>query len=324
MPRLAYILAASHSGSTLLAMLLGAHDDACTVGELKATHMGDVTTYRCSCRQTIGQCSFWKRVEQTMAERGVSDFQITAAGTSIFETQNPYVSRLLAPLHRGHFLEAIRDFALTFSSDWRKHLQETSRRNLALITSLLEVTQASVVVDSSKLALRLKYLLKIPSLDIRVIRCLRDGRAVSLTYLDDGNFADSSDPALRNGGTGKHRASVRQNMKEAAQEWKRSNEAADCLLAQLPRSQWMEVHYEDLCANPRETLERICSFLELEPARMNLNFRSKQQHVIGNGMRFDTSSEICLDERWKAHLKSEELHTFDEVAGDLNCKYGYR
>ena len=34
--KLAYILAASHSGSTLLAMLLGAHRETCTVGELKA------------------------------------------------------------------------------------------------------------------------------------------------------------------------------------------------------------------------------------------------------------------------------------------------
>src|SRR6185503_10428638 len=107
--------------------------------------------------------------------------------------------------------------------------------------------------DSSKVALRLKYLLRIPSLDIKVIRCTRDGRAVSLTYMDDWAFADSADPSLRGGGTGEKRPSVRRNMMEAANEWKRSNEAADCLLAQLPRDQWMEVRYEDLCANPRET-----------------------------------------------------------------------
>ena len=40
LPRLAYLLAASHSGSTLLAMLLGAHPEACTAGELKATNLG--------------------------------------------------------------------------------------------------------------------------------------------------------------------------------------------------------------------------------------------------------------------------------------------
>jgi hypothetical protein len=35
MRRLAYILAASHSGSTLLSMLLGSHPQIATVGEMK-------------------------------------------------------------------------------------------------------------------------------------------------------------------------------------------------------------------------------------------------------------------------------------------------
>ena len=35
-PVVAYLLAASHSGSTLLAMLLASHPDVCTTGELKA------------------------------------------------------------------------------------------------------------------------------------------------------------------------------------------------------------------------------------------------------------------------------------------------
>ena len=41
MTDLVYILAASHSGSTLLAMLLSTHPEICTVGELKATNLGD-------------------------------------------------------------------------------------------------------------------------------------------------------------------------------------------------------------------------------------------------------------------------------------------
>jgi hypothetical protein len=41
-----------------------------------------------------------------------------------------------------------------------------------------------VLVDSSKVGIRLKYLLRIPEIDIRVIRVIRDGRAVALTYTD--------------------------------------------------------------------------------------------------------------------------------------------
>lgn len=322
-PRLAYLLAASHSGSTLLAMLLGAHPEACTAGELKATSLGDPDAYRCSCRAPIRQCDFWKTVTQQMRHKGISPFDITDAGTSIFGLDSAYVQRLLAPLHRGTALEAVRDLALGLSGSWRRHLGRTNQRNLALIESVQAATGASIVVDSSKIALRLKYLLRIKSLDIKIVRCLRDGRAVSLTYVDDWAFADSTDPALRGGGTGLKRPSVRQNMADAANEWKRSNEAADCLLQQLPRAQWTEVRYEELCANPKETLGRLCTFLGLDPARANLEFRARPQHVIGNGMRFDTTSEIRLDERWKTHLSPEDLETFDRVAGDLNRRYGY-
>lgn len=323
MPRLAYLLAASHSGSTLLAMLLGAQPGACTVGELKATSLGDPDSYRCSCRERIRDCAFWQDLSQAMGRRGIPDFDITNAGTSIFEAKSPYVKRFLAPLYRGGTLETVRDLGLSLSSEWRHLLATTKHRNLALVESLLEVTGAKVVIDSSKLALRLKYLLPIRDLDIRVIRVIRDGRAVSLTYTDEWNFADCSDPTLRGGGSGHRRPPPRRSMTEAANEWKRSNESSDALVATLPRNQWIEVRYEELCADPAATLKRLANFLDLDPTLTLLDFRSKTQHVIGNGMRMDTTSEIRLDERWKEVLSSEDLEAFDAVAGELNRRYGY-
>jgi hypothetical protein len=324
MPKLAYLLAASHSGSTLLAMLLGAQPGACTVGELKATSLGDVDSYRCSCRETIRDCAFWHKIGSAMEDRGIKNFDITRAGTSIFEAKSPYAQRLLAPLYRGGVLETVRDLGLCFSSEWRKLLPDSKHRNLALIESLLEVTDAKVVIDSSKVALRLKYLLPISDLDVRVIRVFRDGRAVSLTYTDEWNFADSSDPALRGGGSGQRRPPPRRSMAEAANEWKRSNEASDALVATLPRSQWTAVRYEELCADPAAVLKRLAVFLDLDPHQTRLDFRAVTQHVIGNGMRMDTASEIRLDERWKSHLCEQDVRVFDEVAGDLNRSYGYK
>lgn len=323
MPQLAYLLAASHSGSTLLAMLLGAHPEAASVGELKATSLGDPKQYRCSCRQLIHQCEFWHRVNAEMAQRGCADFDITRAGTNIFDVQSRYASRLLAPLHRNAPMELVRDGLLALSPKWRQHLRSTQQRNAALVDSVTTITSAKVIIDSSKIALRLKYLLRNPSVDVKVIRSIRDGRAVSLTYMDDWTFADSSDPAMRGGGTGNRRPPPRRSMLEAANEWKRSNEAADCLTAGLPRSQWTEVRYEELCADPTGTLRRLSTFLGLDPDLVNVNFRSRQQHIIGNGMRLDSTSEIRLDERWKQHLTADDLRVFDEVAGDLNRKYGY-
>ena len=321
-PRLGYILAASHSGSTLLAMLLGAHPDACTVGELKGIEV-EVETYRCSCGELIRECDFWQRVNSAMRRRGF-EFEITAAGTNIQKGIPAHLRRLINPLYRGPALEWVRDTALNFLPGWRAHLDRVQRRNAALVAALLEESRTQVIIDSSKVGLRLKYLLRNPDLDVRVLRLVRDGRAVSMTHTSPAEFADAADPRNRSGGSGAVRPNFRLPMDEAALLWRHSNEEADRVTASLPRAQWLEVRYEELCRRPEETLRVVCEFLGLPSAPVGGNFRErKPQHIVGNGMRFDRSSEIRLDERWRTHLSAENLQIFERLAGPLNRKYGY-
>jgi len=321
--RLVYLLAASHSGSTLLAMLLNAHPDVCTVGELKATSFGDPGKYRCSCRQLIKDCQFWNGIRQDMAARGF-DFDVTNAGTDIRTGMSPYVLRLLKPLHRSPALERVRDMALNLSPIWRRNLPVILARNLALIQCVAARTGKKVIVDSSKIGIRLKYLLRIPGLDIRVIRAIRDGRGVALTYMDPARFADASDPALRQGGLGGDRAGERLSMDQAAKEWRRSNEEAEEALKQLDPSKQTVNYYEDLCNNPEETLQRLFTFMEVDPEKRNTDFRLVEHHVVGNGMRLDSCSEIRLDERWRSSLSENDVHIFHSIAGDLMQRLGYQ
>ena len=172
-----------------------------TVGELKATSLGAAERYRCSCGTLIKECHFWRRISDEMASRGYP-FDLTATRMNILDLNSRYAERLLRPLHRGALMEWIRDRALNLSADWRKHLAETQQRNLALIETLGRVAGARVVVDSSKIGLRLKYLLRIPSIDIRVVRLIRDGRGVALTYINPSEFADAADENRRGGGSG--------------------------------------------------------------------------------------------------------------------------
>jgi hypothetical protein len=226
-------------------------------------------------------------------------------------------------MHRGKALECIRDVSLSLSPAWRAALSEVHRRNAALASTVAELAGAQVVVDSSKVGLRLKYLLRDPELDVKVIRLVRDGRAVALTYMDPAGFADASDPSKRAGGMGGDRAKERLSMSQAAYEWRRCMEEAEHVLQGLDRSRWMEVHYEDYCREPDITLERLHRFLGVEPGRQPKDFRSVEQHVVGNGMRLDTSSEIRLDERWRTVLSNEQMQIFDSVAGKMNRRYGY-
>ena len=320
--RLFYLLAASHSGSTLLAMLLGAHPEVCTAGELKAASLGDPERYRCSCGERIRACPFWAAIGAETAARGVP-LDITAARTDLRAVESAWARRLLRPLHRGPLLEALRDAALSLSPEWRRELPALQRRNAVLVEALLARTGRSCVVDSSKNGLRLKYLLRNPALDVKVIRLIRDGRAVALTYTDPARFADARDPRLRGGGAGGDRAGERLSLASAVREWRRSHEAAETILRALPPSRWIEVRYEDLCRAPADALARVFSFMGVDPSATDLDFRRREHHVVGNGMRLDTSSEIRLDERWRAALTADDLAAFEKGAGALNRRLGY-
>jgi hypothetical protein len=322
MPTVAYILAASHSGSTLLAMLLNAHPEVCSIGELQLGNLDGGEQYPCSCGCLIKACPFWQRVSSAITSRGIP-FDVMAARTSYTSGATAYTRRLLKPLLRPPLLEGMRDLALGLSPQWQRQIGSFRQRNLALVESLCEISGARVIVDSSKSGLRLKYLRTIAGLDVKVIRLIRDGRAVALTYTDPANYADTTNPALRGGGTGGGRERERLAIASAAQEWRRSNEEAENALRDLDPSQWIAVHYEELCTDTPAELSRIFTFLGLEPQRAAGDFRAVEHHVVGNGMRLDTTSEVRLDDRWRSALSAEDLRQFDAVAGGLNRHYGY-
>ena len=85
----------------------------------------------------------------------------------------------------------------------------------------------------------------------------------------------------------------------------------------------MTVRYEEMCANPEHELRRIFSFIGVDPHKARTDFRSTDHHVVGNGMRLDTTSEIRIDNRWRDVLGPGELQTFADVAGTLNRGLGY-
>jgi hypothetical protein len=141
--------------------------------------------------------------------------------------------------------------------------------------------------------------------------------------MDPAGFADAEDPAMRSGSSGGQRKSERLSMAQAAYQWRRCNEEAGHILRRLDKSRWIEVRYEDICKDTENTLRRLFEFLSLDPDRRAQDFRTVEHHILGNGMRLDTTSRISLDQRWKSVLTEEELHSFDRVAGEMNRRYEY-
>jgi hypothetical protein len=141
--KVAFIASLSHSGSTLLDLMLNAHPDVVSVGELKqlgrfARQEKPGRRLRCTCgAESLLTCEFWARV---------SDLTKTATGRTIAELNvEDYGSRE------------------NFDAD-----------NTALFQAISAVAGKRHVVDSSKHAGRLSLLMKNPALDLFPIFLIRD------------------------------------------------------------------------------------------------------------------------------------------------------
>ena len=296
----AYIVSASYSGSTLLTFLLATHTKIGTIGELKATAHGDVEKYYCSCGELIRQCAFWQQVSRELARNNIP-FDIADFGTHFQCDSSKFADRILRAGVHGLTFETLRKLGLKISPTARRNYKKILDKNKAVIDAVLKLQQADVFLDASKDPIRLKYLSDSGCWNVKVIFLIRDGRGVANSYM-------------------KHHGI---DMKTAANEWKRCNEEAENVLRGLDKSQWIKVRYEELCKETDNTLECSFDLLGLDPSERVQNFRSVKNHILGNKMRMDTTSQIRLDEQWRSVLTDEQLGVFDREAGEMNLRYGY-
>jgi hypothetical protein len=173
---------------------------------------------------------------------------------------------------------------------------------VTLARAACAVSGKDAFVDSSKNGLQLKYLLEEPALDVRVVRLVRDGRGVSASY----RTADGI------------------SLAQAAHVWRRSQEESEAIVAALPRDRWMDLRYEQFCAEPDATLSAVYGFLGVDRNAPAVPSATTEQHVLGNDRMRMRPIHIRLDERWRSILTPADLRVFEEVAGAMNHRLGYR
>jgi len=142
---LVYIAGSSHSGSTLLDLLLGSHPAIESVGEAKkissvsdAIRAGEEPL--CTCRQTVADCTFWRSVMparpeelKTDAEANAELFRRTLAArgrqVALDSSKSPGRARLLArsQLFDLTIIHLVRDSRAIAHSNLRKHSRTSGR-----------------------------------------------------------------------------------------------------------------------------------------------------------------------------------------------------
>ena len=167
-PHVIYIASVTHSGSTLVDLVLGAHSRLQSLGELKVfsrakqAKLERVLADRCTCgAPDKSACPFWSGVEARLRETlglGLRELDVDAADPGVFVTHN-----------RALFEAA----ACVGGNPW--------------------------IVDSSKSSRRLRRLLAAGCFDIRPIHLTRSPYGVTYSHIKKGRSTATG--ALRYAGT---------------------------------------------------------------------------------------------------------------------------
>ena len=298
MRELLYILSPSFSGSTLLTFLLAAHPDIATVGELKASAMGDVESYRCSCGARLQQCDFWRKVKTGMEKSGAK-FDFADFGTH-FNSGPAWFKRLVRLGAKNALLSYSSSQLLRILPSCRSRLNRIIEQNGILIDLIASIQGGCLFLDGSKDPERLTQLLVSRRWKIRVIHLLRDGRGIANSYRKHHNV----------------------DLKTAAIEWLRTDRECLRVAARVARQNVLTIKYEDVCQEPQRVLDEIFSFAGLA-RNASPNGAATLEHVLGNSMRLNGSKSILLDQKWRTDLLPQDLEIFEAIAGDYNRSRGY-
>lgn len=298
---LLYIVSATRSGSTLLDLLLGNHEHAVSIGELRRLHEHFADDSPCTCGTTVRGCEFWREIGQELRRHGLV---LQALQTSIPKPPRclgflPNAIEVLPCFVGRRLLEVVGRCAKSLGE-----ALQVAGNCWMVIDAIAEKTAAGVIVDSSKWPDQFKLLYLLRPQQARVIYLVRDGRGVTASWLRRNQW-----PVWR-----------------LALSWSMNNLRAILLLAGVPKHRRLFVRYEDLCRDPKGQMQRICAFAGLPFQERVLVLDLHNRHNVGGSShRFDASeTRILLDDRWRKTISSKQLAEFNRIAGWLNSLLGYR
>lgn len=295
-PRVLYILSPSYSGSTLLTFMLAAHPDVATVGELKASKVGTISDYPCSCGRLFLECPFWLELEQEMQRMG-EDFSLMDFGTH-FYTDEEWFSKAVKGGAMGGWPQVFSRLSLGTIPAWRGRLNRLRHLNRAVIDAVTRIQGGWVFLDGSKDPERLLQMEAEMPEKVFVLWLTRDGRGAVNSYRKHHGF----------------------DVGRAARRWAKVAENCHRVASRFPKNRVMKLQYELFCEDPAARLKEMFQFVGLQEKEVE---NRQELHILGNSMRVRDSRPIVLDEKWRRELSNEDLEVFERVAGTTNRRLGY-
>jgi hypothetical protein len=294
----ACLLSAPHSGSTLIAFLLGTDPNVATVGEFQSAFS---ETYDCSCGAKVRDCPFWLEWAGHAREQGFP-FEFGNLGIQIGPAGGDRVEDLFYYYFRWRSLDRLRDLAFPTGSRHRETAERRVDRSVRLARILCRMQDAEVFLDTSKHFYPVRFLARRTDVRLKILCLVRDGRAVMNSLVEKERMTED----------------------EAVQTWlwslRNSRRASSNY---VPPADVYSFRLEDLCRDPEGMRDDMLRFLGVEPSSPAPSFDPSGMHVVGNLMRLKYDGVIRHEERWRSKVSPRQLDYFERRAGHVNRSLSY-
>ncbi|MGB9377705.1 MAG: sulfotransferase [Mycobacteriales bacterium] len=300
--RVLFLGGLGRSGTTLLERVLSQLPGVVALGEV--VHLWErslVHDEPCGCGLAFSTCEFWREVGE-IAFGGwaeVDTERILALRSSVDRTR--YIPRLA----RG-----------PASADLTEYLSYYQR----LYHAAAQVSGASIVLDSSKHASLAFCLRHAPEVDLHVVHCVRDSRAVAYSWTKQvpRPEAAAGESLMK-----------RYPPATSAMMWN-SHNAAFSMLRRLGVPTLL-LRYEEFVAAPRTTARTVAAFAGAPVSDADLAFLSDSEvdlavaHTAsGNPLRFRTGVvPIRVDNAWRQKFPRLQQRLVTALTLPLLARYGY-
>ena len=294
-----YILSQRYSGSTLLSFLLATHPDIATIGERRKFYNKSIRpnpneNQECSCGQKFENCNFWSKIKKRLLTK-VSKKDLKTNVTEFRLFNNKYAHWLAGDLYKFSVLNGFSKAMQPFG----KRMSKMVEINQILVEEILALENCSTFLDSSKAIDHALYLSQIHGFDFYVIWLARDPRAQVHSALKYNDWA----------------------IGEATQHWVKEMKANEEILKKTGIRHSV-LQYELLCRNPESEMHRILDFVGLDPTKFSLDFRNKEQHIMGNrSMRLGKDTKIKERKEWQTALSKTDIATIEKLTFDYQKYY---
>jgi hypothetical protein len=291
--RVLYVGGWAHSGSTLLANILGEVDGFFAAGEVRHIwRSGFVDDELCGCGSPFSTCGFWRAVvAQTVSAAGPIDAERAAAMDDRLMQNRRLPELLLAQRERGREADALREYSTLLA---------------ALYTAIRAVTGCRVVVDISKSPLYALILGGMPEIDLRVVHLVRDARG---THLSSLRSARSLPPVLD---------LLLYDFWHAVIE-----------LGLRRPGRYACIRYEDFACDPVTTVHALADFVNEREARLPFIDSRRvvlrpNHNVEGNRNRLRSGViELEVDEAWRDQLGAKRRALATALTWPVLLRHGY-